>query len=182
MDPGMPCTIRRVVFLFMVVIGLWNFFLNIAARYKEHPFDNINGFPLFVLNIITSTVWVGCTVLYIGITWHYGKEHPYWSVGSLVLALSMSGFMVWAGLDLFDWFVWGPLIVDLSIIVRAGLEAVATSDQSGMLRQTINGFWGFESLPQRQPQSQSQDQQHGLGPDLEGAHELAHVAPRPHNG
>ena len=95
MDPGMPCTIRRVVFLFMVVIGLWNFFLNIAARYKEHPCDNINGFPLFALNIMyvqpdvlrlvldprltctsTSTVWVGCTVLYIGITWHYGKEHP----------------------------------------------------------------------------------------------------------
>lgn len=72
-----------------------------------------------------------------------------WSVGALVLGLFMTGFMIWAGLDLFDWFVWGPLIVDLGIIVRAGIEAVADSPQSGMLRTTWNGLWGFEAQPQQ---------------------------------
>jgi hypothetical protein len=60
----------------------------------------------------------------------------------------MTGFVLWTGADLFDWFVWGPLIIDLGIIVRAGLEAIASSPQSGMLRSTWNGLWGFEPLPQ----------------------------------
>jgi hypothetical protein len=49
---GTPFIIRRVVFFFMLLIGLWNFWLNVAARYKEHPFDNINGFPLWILNLM----------------------------------------------------------------------------------------------------------------------------------
>lgn len=52
MGPGKPRSARRIVFFFMVLTGLWNFFLNVAARYKEHPFDNINGFPLWALNIM----------------------------------------------------------------------------------------------------------------------------------
>ncbi|KAL1598341.1 hypothetical protein SLS59_007025 [Nothophoma quercina] len=123
---GVPRTIRRGVFFFMLSIGLWNFFLNVTARYKEHPFDNINGFPLWILNLI-------------------------WSVGAMLIALGMTGFVVWAGVDLFDWFVWGPLIIDLGIIVRAGFEAIASSPQSGMLRATWNGLWGFEPLPPPPP-------------------------------
>lgn len=52
MEPGTPRNIRLAVFFFMVSIGLWNLFLNVAARYKEHPFDQINGFPLWALNIM----------------------------------------------------------------------------------------------------------------------------------
>ncbi|KAF2624680.1 hypothetical protein BU25DRAFT_460859 [Macroventuria anomochaeta] len=169
---GMPCTIRRVVFFFMLLIGLWNFFLNVAARYKEHPFDNINGFPLWILNLITSTAWCACTVIYIVITWVYAKEHPYWSVGALVFALGMTGFMVWAGLDIFDWFVWGPLIIDLGIIVRAGIEAIASSPQSGMLRATWNGLWGFEPLPPPTPNAHA-------GPGNPGDLELGPYPGRP---
>lgn len=91
---GTPCILRRVVFGIMLLFGLWNFFLNVAARYKEHPFNNINGFPLWILNLMyevfnlrtlsvlsltvvsTSTVWSACTVVYIGITWWYAKENP----------------------------------------------------------------------------------------------------------
>lgn len=95
---GMPRTLRRVVFFIMLLIGLWNFFVNVAARYKGHPFDDINGFPLWALNLMyvqvlelvglcsisvrpltfasTSTVWSACTIIYIGITWRYAKEHP----------------------------------------------------------------------------------------------------------
>lgn len=102
-----------------------------------------------------------------------------WSVCALVLALFMTGSMVWAGLDLFDWFVWGPLVVDLAIIVRAGIEAVANSVQSGLLRKTWNGFWGYEPLPQ--PPPQPQDHPHGLPPDLEGAHQLANLTARSGN-
>jgi hypothetical protein len=95
-----------------------------------------------------------------------------WSVGALVIALGMTGFMVWAGLDLFDWFVWGPLIVDLGIIVRAGIEAVANSPQSGMLRNTWNGLWVFE------PQSQLQPNAHGVVGDPEN-HELQVLSTQP---
>lgn len=177
---GRPLIARRAVFFFMLLTAFWNFFLNLAARYKEHPFDNINGFPLWALNIITSAMWTVCTILYIGITWHYAKEHPYWSVGALVIALCMTWFMVWAGLDLFDWFVWGPLIVDLGIIVRAGIEAVATSDQSGMLRTTWNGFWGYEPQPRPPPQLPPQNNPH----DVQGdpmAIPLENWTPQPHN-
>lgn len=97
-----------------------------------------------------------------------------WSVFSLVLALLMTGSMIWAGLDLFDWFVWGPLVVDLAIIVRAGIEEVANSVESGLLRKTWNGFWGYETLPpQPLPQQQPQDEAHSPEPDLEGAYPLA---------
>ncbi|EMD67011.1 hypothetical protein COCSADRAFT_81990 [Bipolaris sorokiniana ND90Pr] len=182
MEPSTPRSIRLVVFFFMVLIGLWNFFLNVAARYKEHPFNHINGFPLWALNIITSTVYVACTVVYISMTWHYAKEHPYWSVFSLVLALLMTGSMIWAGLDLFDWFVWGPLVVDLAIIVRAGIEEVANSVESGLLRKTWNGFWGYETLPpQPPPQQQPQDDAHDPELGLEGAHQLANLDAQPGN-
>jgi len=173
---GTPCILRRVVFGIMLLFGLWNFFLNVAARYKEHPFNNINGFPLWILNLITSTVWSACTVVYIGITWWYAKENPYWSVSTLVLALGMTGFMVWAGQDLFDWFVWGPLIIDLGIIVRAGIEAVADSPQSGLLRATWNGLWdiGPHPPPQTNP--------NGDGPGLNGGTELQTYGARPRPG
>ncbi|KAI4944745.1 hypothetical protein J4E91_008432 [Alternaria rosae] len=135
----------------MLLFGLWNFFLNVAARYKEHPFNNINGFPLWILNLI-------------------------WSVSTLVLALGMTGFMVWAGQDLFDWFVWGPLIIDLGIIVRAGIEAVADSPQSGLLRATWNGLWDIG------PQPQPQTNPNGDGPGLNGGTELQTYGAGPRSG
>lgn len=105
-----------------------------------------------------------------------------WSVFSLVLALLMTGSMIWAGLDLFDWFVWGPLVVDLAIIVRAGIEEVANSVESGLLRKTWNGFWGYETLlPQPPPQQQSRVDVNGHEPDPEAAHELVTMVGQPRN-
>lgn len=93
----------------------------------------------------------------------------------------MTGTMIWAGLDLFDWFVWGPLVVVLAIIVRAGLEEVADSVQSGMLRRTWNGLWGYEPLPPPPQQPQPQDPAHTLPPDLEGGHQLEDLPAHPSN-
>ncbi|KAF2654241.1 hypothetical protein K491DRAFT_484291 [Lophiostoma macrostomum CBS 122681] len=149
---GTPLLFRRCVFFFMLLLSLWNFFLNLLARSKDHLFNNINGFPLWILNIVTTIAWVVCTVLYIAITWRYAREHPYWSVCTLVLAIFMTGSSIWAGLDVFDWLVWGPLVINLAIIVCAGFEATYKSAQSGMLRATWIGFWGPGGIAQPPPQ------------------------------
>ncbi|KAF2247523.1 hypothetical protein BU26DRAFT_506749 [Trematosphaeria pertusa] len=146
--------------IFILVLGL--------MLGNAEAIHTIAGVPMAMIRNVCLGVWTCFTALLFAISLYNANGHAIYALGHLVAIFVVLGFFAsYLRFEPTSLHVWGPLAVDLGIVLSVGTRAAYTGADRGILRDLLDFLLGYP--PHRGGEDNS----------VNNGHELNTLLPQP---